>query len=112
MQIGGVSTGELHELELFALQQLEYRLCISPDEVATRLRELKVLAHSRAAMPVEASGPPSGPPPLACMAAGTSPHRICAKYGSPGVTQTVFPQPAWRHEACMRETVSAPSWVP
>ena len=71
-QIGGISTAELHELELFAVQQLKYRLCISPDEVATRLRELKVLAHSRAALPVEASAPLSAPPPVACMAAETS----------------------------------------
>ncbi|CAK0770280.1 hypothetical protein CVIRNUC_003751 [Coccomyxa viridis] len=53
-KIGGISTEELHELELFALKQLDYRLIISSDEVATRLRELKVLAHSRAAAPGEA----------------------------------------------------------
>ena len=60
VQIGGISTAELHELELFALRQLEWRLCVSPDEVATCLRELKVLAHSRAALPVEAGLPLSG----------------------------------------------------
>ena len=54
MQIGGVSTEELHELELYAWKQLDYRLVVPPDEVATRLRELKVLAHSRAAAPGEA----------------------------------------------------------
>ena len=54
LQIGGISTEELHELELFALKQLDYRLIVSPAEVATRLRELKVLEHSRATAPGEA----------------------------------------------------------
>ncbi len=78
VQIGGVSTAELHELELFAVQQLEYKLCVSPDEVATRLRELKVLAHSRATVPNEAGIPISGPTPLACMAGVTDAHHVCA----------------------------------
>jgi len=78
VQIGGVCTTELHELELFAVQQLEYKLCVSPDEVATRLRELKVLAHSRTAVPNEADIPLSGPTPLACMAGGSNGHHVCA----------------------------------
>ena len=78
VQIGGVCTTELHELELFAVQQLEYKLCVSPDEVATRLRELKVLAHSRATVPNEAGIPISGPTPLACRAGVTDAHHFCA----------------------------------
>ena len=78
MQIGGVSTAELHELELFALQDLDYRLCVSPDEVATRLRELKVLAHSRASAFSEAGIPLSSPSPRACMTPGASGQPVCA----------------------------------
>lgn len=75
MQIGGVSTAELHELELFALQQLEYRLLVHPHEVATRLRELKVLAHSRAPAPNEAAVPLLSPLPLTWTAAESQgPH--------------------------------------
>ena len=79
MQIGGISTAELHELELFALRQLEWRLCVSPDEVATRLRELKVLEHSRAASPIEAPVPLLGPPSPAWTAAGTCSRPLCAE---------------------------------
>ena len=68
VQIGGVSTEELHELELYALKQLDYRLVVSPDEVATRLRELKVLAHSRFAAPGEDSLASPAPQQPASMA--------------------------------------------
>ena len=78
VQIGGVSTAELHELELFTLQELDYKLCVSPDEVATRLRELKVLAHSRASASSETGVPLSSPSPRACMTPGASGQPVCA----------------------------------
>ena len=46
MQIGGVSAAELNELELLMLKQLGYSLCVSEEQVAHCLRQLKVLART------------------------------------------------------------------
>ncbi len=77
MQIGGVSIAELHELELFAWQELDYKLCVSPDEVATRLRELKVLAHNRASACGETGLPLSSPSPRASATPRASGQPLC-----------------------------------